>query len=102
MSEGLQDDMRSAVLAEYERACEEHGERNASDHESFAVILEEYDEATDESADFKKILKEFWNDVKGNDATAWQLDQLKDKAIMAAAEWVQVAAMCHKASVGKK
>lgn len=97
--------MRDEVTNEQSRAKEIYGEINHSDHESYAVILEEFDEADRERRMFALDLEAFWmhcktdhNDENSKDKREI-LATLSDRAIRAACEWVQVAAMCKKATV---
>jgi len=92
--------IKTAVFQEYDRAAEKFGEANNSDHESYAVILEELEEADEQRFAFKSYMEEFWKCVKGNDrkkARSYLLE-MQRTASNAASEWVQVAAMCHKAT----
>ena len=101
MMEELDNDIKNAMLREHERSCAEHGERHASRHEGFAVILEEYEEALGAQAAYKKSIKAWWGDIKTNAEDAeWQLGQMTAQALLAAAAWARVAAMCHKAVKG--
>lgn len=86
---------------EYARSSDKFGAKNNSPHESYAVILEEYDEADDIITDFKDFLDSYWSSVKINDKELQKcyLDSLKIRAEHIAAEWVQVVAMCHKAQI---
>lgn len=85
------------VEDELKWARKEHGEKFNSDHEAYAVTLEEVQEAQDE---FKIVIEELaglWRCVKydwtvQNDV----LDRISTHAINGAAELVQVAAMARK------
>ena len=101
----LEVDIHLAVTAEYDRAAEKFGAKHNSAHEAYAVILEEYEEAMKESKFFVGQLREiYWRKVKGE--IRWEppeggcLEEMYDAAKSAACEWVQVAAMCHKALQG--
>ncbi len=97
--------IKEEVTAEQERAREIYGEINHSDHESYAVILEEFDEADRERRMFALDLEAFWmrcktghNDENSKDKKV-VLATLSERAVRAACEWVQVAAMCQKATM---
>lgn len=90
--------VQASVMMEYGRAKEKFGPANNSNHESYAVILEEFEEAQREARMFEINLRSFWNGVMANTMTKCQLDQMRDIAEKAAAEWIQVAAMCYKAT----
>lgn len=92
-------EVQATVFMEYGRAAKKFGKANNSPHESYAVILEEYEEAIFESECFKNRFQSFWTRIKENDVEATQkvLPLLQEFAERAAAEWIQVAAMCYKA-----
>ena len=89
------------VQKEYDRASDQFGPTNNSDHESYAIILEELEEATVESLVCKDDLQEFWALTKNKDSQdrdkLQSLDTLRVGALLAACEFIQVAAMAHKA-----
>ncbi len=97
--------MREAVTAEHEKAAELDGGINHSDHESYACILEEFDEADRERRMFALDLEAFWMHVKTDHNDEYPKDKrvilatLSERAVRAACEWVQVAAQCKKAAV---
>lgn len=95
----LLDEIQISVLREYNRAAEKFGKANNSPHESYAVILEEFEEAQNEAHMFEWNQRDWWNAIKANTATKCQLQQMQGIAEKAAAEWIQVAAMCYKAQV---
>ena len=95
--------IKSVVCAE----CEEYGRASAkfgavhnSDHESYAVLREEADEAVDAVEDVDNLTDVFFEMVKNNEEDKVKLDTLnviKHRAEEAAAEAIQVAAMARKA-----
>ena len=85
---------------EYGRASVKFGAVNNSDHESFAVLREEVDEAADCLDDVDDLTDAFFEMVKKNEEDEMKLDILnviKHRAEEAAAESIQVAAMARKA-----
>jgi len=92
-------DIEAAGEKELARAAQKFGATNNSPHESYAVIKEEFEEATDEAAVFDFHYKKFWEAVKDNNATGQELylSLMKEHALAAAAEWTQAYAMCIKA-----
>jgi len=90
-------DVEIMVVHEYFRAAAMFGKANNSNHESFAVILEELEEADDKRFEFKGEFERFWSDVKKNTKNVSALGNMQKLAVQTACEWVQVAAMCHKA-----
>ena len=90
------------VEREYGRAGAKFGLTNHSDHESYAVILEELQEAEQEVATFKKALNDFWLFVKHDYVDHDKFVECKEmehRALLAACELIQVAAMAKKASI---
>ena len=106
MKTALQD-IRKAAINEYRRASEKFGPNNSGPHESYAVILEEYEEAKDEAVLFSILFDKYWQGVKkhkkGADRAALDqvLNDMQQHAEQTAAEWIQVAAMCLKAKAIK-
>lgn len=98
----LIDGVALLVDKEYERASGIFGPINNSDHESAAIILEEYEEAVEEQMNALEQLQDFWKLTKVKDASdvekLYALGKLGLNAILAASEFIQVAAMAFKAS----
>ena len=95
--------IKSVVCAEceeYGRASVKFGAVNNSDHESYAVLREEADEAIDAMEDVDNLMDIFFEMVKKNEEAEMKLDILnviRHRAEEAAAESIQVAAMARKA-----
>ena len=60
----LMNAVETEIEAEYDRATEKFGETNNSDHESYAVLLEELQEAQAEGETAQKAVDAFWVWVK--------------------------------------
>ena len=73
----LLNEVQAAVFMEYERAAKKFGPANNSPHESYAVILEEFEEAQSEANSFEWCMRSFWNGVRANTATNCQLQQMQ-------------------------
>ena len=85
---------------EYGRASVKFGAVNNSDHESFAVLREEVDEALDAMENVDNLTDSFFEMVKNNEEDEEKLDilnVLKYRAEETAAEAIQAAAMARKA-----
>jgi FMN phosphatase YigB (HAD superfamily) len=67
-----------------------------SAHEGYAMLLEEVEELNAEMVQVNEGVKIVWVFIKGNFPQAEQLKRLKEVALHAAAEAIQVAAMCQK------
>lgn len=85
---------------EYGRASVKFGAVNNSDHESFAVLREEADEAADCMEDVDGLTDVFFEMVKRNEEDSTKLELLRHiqhRAEEGAAELIQTAAMARKA-----
>lgn len=94
-------DVTKLVEEEYGRASEKFGATNNSDHESYAILLEEMEEAGIEVNDVSIQLDKFWWLTKSNDddlSKYSRLLEMKRRAMLAACELIQVSAMAHKAA----
>ena len=69
----------------------------ASDHEAYAVVLEEFDECCDELAACKLQLAGIWEQTKQDIENHGLYMHLKEYAKKLAAEAIQLAAMADKA-----
>lgn len=98
----LIEDVSRLVEEEYGRAGAKFGLTNNSDHETYAVLLEEFQEAQDEMERIERKLSGFWECVKANDSHHLELgflNSLQKYAIYAACECIQVAAMAKKGAI---
>lgn len=86
------------VSDEYDRAASIHGEVFASSHEGYGVIAEEVQETQEELEYVEKYMSGLLTAIRGTDkqnVIDWA-DSVRDVAVNAAAEAIQVAAMCEK------
>ena len=100
--EKLIEEVKECVEREYGRAGAKFGPTNHSDHESYAVILEEIQEAEQEILQFKESLGHFWYFVKNDYDPSDKLSACKEmqrRALLGACELIQVSAMAKKAVV---
>lgn len=99
--ENLYKDVRKLMSDEYVRAAAKFGQFNSSDHESFAVILEELEESVVETNVCHQHINDFWNLTKDKNATDFDkkevLKRLENSALLAACEFIQVATTAYKA-----
>ncbi len=68
----------------------------ASNHEGYAVIKEEIEEAIEESNEVVDNFEVLWGVIRENGVGLESVGYIKEHAIKAAAEFIQVAAMCDK------
>lgn len=100
--EQLIQDVKDLVEREYGRASAIHGLTAASDHEAYALIKEELEEALEMVTQVDAYLSKFWILVKqdaGLTDKFGTLVELNRKAILAAAECIQVCETIKKASI---
>lgn len=95
--EKLLKDVRFLAREELERANHEFPPF-ASDHEGYAVILEEFEEMNEEVTAAEKILGHVWRKVKADTSEDAKnmLIAARGAFLQAAAEAIQAAAMCEK------
>jgi hypothetical protein len=90
------------VEKEYGRAAAKFGCTNNSDHESYAILLEELEEAQCEVSEVHFQLQHFWELTKANDddlSKYSRLLEMERRAKLAACELIQVTAMAKKAAI---
>jgi hypothetical protein len=97
------DFIRGAIAAETESAKEKWGERYHSEHEAWAVLKEEIEEANEELANIGSISQVLWNFVRKDKKQDGDkkyikdnLEYLKEHAQALAIEAVQIAAVTQK------
>lgn len=102
MMDKLMAEVNECIEREYGRAGAKFGLTNHSDHESYAVLLEELQEAQVEIKTVEHQLGLFWGHTKCNDNDHVKyrlLMQMEKNALFCACEMIQVAAMAKKAAM---
>lgn len=102
MMKKLQDGVKVLIDQEYALASGQYGDKHHSPHEAYAVIKEELEEAQDEIEIVEDKLDEFWKAAKRDFYYGCKMnaDVIYKRAMAAACEMIQVAAMAHKALQG--
>lgn len=94
----VENDVRALVGKELSAANERFPQFHSA-HEGYAVIKEEVDELSAETALVEKTTNELWEDIKRNKRSGvieYDADWIGRYAINASVEAIQVAAMCQK------
>ena len=89
-------EIEKLVQEELKEANEIHPQF-ASDHEAYAVVLEEFEECEEELAACKRQLGAIWEQTKNDVNNHALYTYLKQHAIRLVQEAIQLAAMCDKA-----
>lgn len=97
MMQELLIEMHRAAMNEYKRASEAKGKAFVDGHHAFAVVLEEVGEAMEDMNVMTDWLHRIWACTKHDHNPAPAYKSMRDTALEAAAECIQVAAMCDKA-----
>ena len=86
------------VSDELDRASKLHGETFASTHEGYGVIAEEVQEVGDALELAESVMRQLLLAIREEKPRAMidLADYIRDAAVSAAAEMIQVAAMCEK------
>lgn len=87
--------VENLAINEREHAVREHGTFN-SNHEAYAVTLEEVEETNQELVCMRMMMRHIWDKVRGDEDITGDMLVLKQDAINCACEAIQVAAMCDK------
>lgn len=96
IAEKAAESIDQAVAYELQNIVKDHGAFYASEHEAYAVLKEEIEEAADDLDQLNKDLAYLWaliknNHIKNGNGT---ISEARDYAEMLAQEAVQVAAVC--------
>ena len=106
MMDELLKELTPVVAAETQRASAQYGDRYASAHEAESVLREEVNELAQDAIfcyhDMEQITANlhFKNDLNVDTESDTKIYELKGWALNAAAEAIQVAAVCEKIARG--
>lgn len=85
-----------AVLHELRNIIKKYGPTYHSEHEGFAVLMEECQEAAECDKDMQKALEDLWRSLRENEVSSFDLSQVQGFAKCLAEEAVQIAAVCER------
>ena len=88
--------IEQAVCHELRNIVKKYGPTYHSEHEGFAVLMEECQEAAECDKDMQASLKNLWKSIRENKISAFDLSQVQGFAKCLAEEAVQVAAVCER------
>ncbi len=89
--------IKQAVDAEFENAKKNWGDSYHSEHEAYAVLLEEVEEVKREYKNIRRIMKHIWSMTKGTEGKDRRMiEGMVAVATNLAMEACQVAAVCRK------
>ena len=91
----IENQVRDLVKVELD-AANERFQQFHSQHEGWAVILEELEETKEQLEAVERFLSYAWNRIKDDVTAREQIDTVALLAENAACEAIQVAAMCQK------
>lgn len=91
----LEAELERLAVAELEQANKKFP-LFASDHEGYAVILEEFQESEEEVNRARFRLNRLWESVRADEAQTEYIKHIRERMLKAAAEAIQTAAMCEK------
>ena len=88
--------INQAVAYELQNIVKNYGATYNSEHEGYAVLLEETDEASDDLKYIHNCMDLLWKEVKANKVTKDFLYSIKIASLELAKEAVQCAAVCER------
>lgn len=88
--------IEQAICHELRNIVKKYGPTYASEHEGYAVLLEEVEEACEAANYMQDALKKLWTSIRENNFSNFELSQVYNFAVCLAEEAVQVAAVCER------
>ena len=96
IAEKAAESIEQAVAYELQNIVKKYEATYASEHEGYAVLLEEVQEAEEYLEYINRCMKELWKAIRINFVTEEILKGVKAGAIGLAREAVQIAAVCER------
>lgn len=88
--------INQAIENEYKKMCSTHGAKYHTEHEGYAVLKEEIEEAEEEVKIINDFFSRLWINIKKNEHFVCELKGIKGRAEFLAQEACQVSAVCQK------
>ena len=98
IAEKAEESIYKAVAYELQNIVKDHGAVYASNHEAYAVLLEEAQEAREAQNFLAQRLESVWYGIRDNskETVSSNVCQVKEWALALAGEAVQCAAVCER------
>lgn len=94
-------EVNALIESELDNAIKKHGKRFFSDHEAYAVAMEEVEEAKEDMNFMSECMHGAWNRIREDDDPLLWVEALERQATHLAQEAAQVAAVCRKWKKGR-
>ena len=88
--------IEQAVCHELRNIVKKYGPTYHSEHEGYAVLLEEVEEACEAAEFMQDALKRLWTSIRQNEFSKIELAQVRNYAMGLAEESIQVTAVCER------
>lgn len=88
--------IEQAIENEYKKMCSTYGAKYNTEHEGYAVLKEEIEEAEEEIKIINDFFSRLWINIKRNEHFVCELKGIKGRAQLLACEAFQVSAVCQK------
>lgn len=88
--------VEQAVCYELQNIVKKYGATYHSEHEAYAVLLEEKEETQDALESLELTMGIIWNNIKANNSSLTYIYEAKERAIAIAEEAVQCAAVLER------
>ena len=96
LAEKAKESINQAIAYELQNIVKNYGPTYNSNHEGYAVLKEEVEEAADALKAVNQNLNVLWKSIRVNFVTGECINQVKKNAVFLAQEAVQVVAVCER------
>lgn len=90
------DFIKQAIACERENAKKCYGEKYASNHEAWAVLLEEFEETSQAMRQVESNVGEAWENIKANALSKDSIVDMRKNATLLVLESIQMCAVLDK------
>lgn len=96
LAEKAKESINQAIAYELQNIVKNYGPTYASNHEGYAVLKEEIEEASDALKSVNQHLNILWKSIRVDYLTEESINQVKKNAVFLAQEAVQIVAVCER------